>query len=72
MGSIRWIFGYINKYKIRFYFAFVAVLISSLISMINPYLSGKLVDEVIMKNKLNMLIGNSDKSNNKVYLPDDF
>ena len=56
MGSIRWIFGYINKYKIRFYFAFVAVLISSLISMINPYLSGKLVDEVIMKNKLNMLI----------------
>ena len=44
------------QYKIRFYFAFVPVLISSLISMINPYLSGKLVDEVIMKNKLNMLI----------------
>lgn len=56
MSSIKWIFGYINKYKLKFYFAIVAVLLSSLISMINPYLSGKLVDEVIMKNNNNILI----------------
>lgn len=56
MSSIKWIFSYINKYKFRFYIALAAVLLSSLISMINPYLSGKLVDEVIMKNKVNILI----------------
>ena len=56
MSSIKWIFGYINKYKFRFYFALSAVLLSSLIAMINPYLSGKLVDEVIIKNNSNILI----------------
>lgn len=56
MSSIKWIFGYINKYKLKFYLSLVAVLLSSLISMINPYLSGKLVDEVIMKNNSNILI----------------
>ena len=56
MSSIKLIFSYINKYKFRFYIALAAVLLSSLISMINPYLSGKLVDEVIMKNKVNILI----------------
>ena len=56
MSSIKWIFSYINQYKFKFYVAFSAVLLSSLIAMINPYLSGKLVDEVIMKNNGNMLI----------------
>jgi len=56
MSSIKWIFSYINKYKFRFYFALSAVLLSSLIAMINPYLSGKLVDEVIIKNNSNILI----------------
>lgn len=56
MSSIKWIFGYINKYKLKFYLSLLAVLLSSLISMINPYLSGKLVDEVIMKNNSNILI----------------
>lgn len=56
MSSIKWIFGYINKYKLKFYLSLLAVLLSSLISMINPYLSGKLVDEVIMKDNSNILI----------------
>ena len=56
MNSIKWIFGYVNKYKFRFYSAFLAALFCSLISMINPYLSGVLVDEVIMKSKSGMLI----------------
>src|SRR5471030_1591280 len=56
MSSIKWIFSYINKYKFKYYFALSAVLLSSLIAMINPYLSGKLIDEVIMKNKGDMLI----------------
>jgi len=56
MSSIKWIFSYINQYKFKFYVAFSAVLLSSLIAMINPYLSGKLVDEVIIKSNGNMLI----------------
>lgn len=56
MGSIKWIFSYINKYKFRFYFALSAVLLSSLMAMINPYLSGRLVDEVIIQNKVNILL----------------
>ena len=55
MSSIKWIFGYINKYKFRFYFALSAVLLSSLMAMANPYLSGKLVDEVIINNNINLL-----------------
>lgn len=56
MSSIKWIFTYVNKYKFRFYSAFVAALICSLMSMINPYLSGVIVDDVIMKNKSGILI----------------
>ncbi|WP_160688645.1 ABC transporter ATP-binding protein [Clostridium sp. C2-6-12] len=55
MSSIKWIFGYINKYKFRFYFALSAVLLSSLMAMISPYLSGRLVDEVILNNKMELL-----------------
>lgn len=55
MSSIKWIFSYIHKYKFRFYIALSAVLLSSLMAMINPYLSGKLVDEVIIQNKGNIL-----------------
>ncbi len=50
------VFTYVNKYKFRFYSAFVAALICSLMSMINPYLSGVIVDDVIMKNKSGILI----------------
>ncbi|OOM73761.1 putative ABC transporter ATP-binding protein [Clostridium puniceum] len=56
MSSIKWIFTYIRKYKFRFSFALTAVLLSSLIAMINPYLSGKLVDEVIMNNRRDILL----------------
>lgn len=55
MSSIKWIFGYINKYKFRFYFALSAVLLSSLMAMVSPYLSGRLVDEVIINNNMNLL-----------------
>jgi ATP-binding cassette subfamily B protein len=55
MSSIKWIFSYINKYKFRFYFALAAVLLSSLMAMVSPYLSGRLVDEVIINNNMNLL-----------------
>lgn len=55
MSSIKWIFGYINKYKFRFYFALSAVLLSSLMAMVSPYLSGRLVDEVIINNNIDLL-----------------
>ena len=69
MSSIKWVFTYVNKYKFRFYSAFVAALICSLMSMINPYLSGVIVDDVIMKNKSGIL---SIKISDKIYLSDGF
>lgn len=56
MDRIRWIFSYINKYKFKFTFAMIIVLVCSAMSMVNPYLSGKLVDEVILHGKKNLLI----------------
>lgn len=56
MDSVKWIFTYINKYKLKFYSAFIIVLLYSGFAMVNPYLSGKIVDEVIIGGKTSLLI----------------
>lgn len=55
MESIKWIGGYIKKYKARFIIALILVLICSGMNMINPYLSGVIVDEVITKGDTKLL-----------------
>lgn len=56
MDSVKWIFTYINKYKMKFYSAFIIVILYSGFAMVNPYLSGKIVDDVIIGGKTNLLI----------------
>lgn len=56
MESIKWISNYIKKYKIRFIIALILVLICSGMNMINPYLSGVIVDEVITKGNTKLLL----------------
>lgn len=56
MESIRWIGDYIKKYKYKFISALILVLASSALNMINPYLSGKVVDDVIIKNNKSILL----------------
>ncbi|ADL53572.1 ABC transporter ATP-binding protein [Clostridium cellulovorans] len=56
MESFRWIWSYVNKYKFKFCFALIMVLVAAAMTMVNPYFSGKIVDEVIGEGKTNMLV----------------
>ncbi|GFZ31172.1 ABC transporter ATP-binding protein [Clostridium zeae] len=47
MGSLKWIWGYMKRYKLKYFIALFMVLIASALNMINPFLSGKIVDQVI-------------------------
>lgn len=56
MDSIKWILGYLNKYKLRYSFGIILVLLISVVNMINPFIFGKIVDEVIGQGKTSLLI----------------
>lgn len=56
MSSLKWIFGYLKKYKIKYGIALLFVLFTSVINMVNPFLSGKIVDKVIGGGEVNLLI----------------
>ena len=56
MEGIKWIGKFIKKYRFKFILALKFVLVSSALNMINPYLSGKIVDEVIVKNNKKLLV----------------
>lgn len=56
MSSLKWIFGYLKKYKIKYGIALLFVLFTSLINMVNPFLSGTIVDKVIAGGEVNLLI----------------
>ena len=56
MDSLKWIFGYIKKYRLKYFVALILVLFTSAINMINPFISGKIVDKVLVNNQTNILI----------------
>lgn len=56
MDSVKWILEYLNKYKFRYGFGILLVLLISLVNMINPFIFGKIVDDVIAGGKTNLLI----------------
>ncbi len=56
MDSLKWIFSYLKKYKYKYIFALLLVLFTSAINMINPFISGKIVDKVLGKNETNLLL----------------
>lgn len=56
MDGIKWIGSYIKKYKGRFIIALLLVLVNAGLNMVNPYLSGVIVDTVITKNNRSVLI----------------
>ncbi|SHI83694.1 ATP-binding cassette, subfamily B [Clostridium amylolyticum] len=55
MDNFKWAWSYVRKYKYKFIPALILVLVTSLLSIIVPYLSGKLIDEVIYKGNRDML-----------------
>lgn len=55
MQSVRWIWKYMRDYKSRVFLGFLLVLIVAVLSMLNPYFSGRIVDEVIYGQKRELL-----------------
>ncbi|MHC1748819.1 MAG: ABC transporter ATP-binding protein [Cellulosilyticaceae bacterium] len=56
MDSLKWIWGYLKKYRYKYGFALVIVLITSFLGMINPFLGGEIIDQVLMGGKTDMLL----------------
>jgi ATP-binding cassette subfamily B protein len=56
VASIKWVWKYIKPYKIRLFTGLILVLICSLLSMVTPYMSGKIVDEVINGKNTGLLL----------------
>ena len=47
MGYIRWFLSFLKKYRVRMILGLILVFITSLLVLINPQISGMIVDEVI-------------------------
>lgn len=56
MNNYQWIWAYARKYKGKMVLAFIFVVINCLLIVINPYLSGMVVDKVIDGNQGNLLV----------------
>lgn len=55
MESIRWIWGYMRKHKIQFSFGIFLALSVTFLNLLNPYFSGRIVDDVIKGNQSYLL-----------------
>jgi len=56
MDSIKWIFSYLKKHRLKYFFALFLVLITSAINMVNPFITGRIVDRVLGKGETSLLI----------------
>ena len=56
MESIKWIDGYLKKYKHKYCFALMLVLSNSLINMVNPFVYGQLLDKVFIGKEFNLFL----------------
>ena len=56
MDNIKWIAKYVQKHKFKYCFSLVLVLVTAAINMINPFITGKIIDDVLGKNKTSLLL----------------
>lgn len=56
MHSLRWIWGYIRDYRVRFFLSLSLSLVISALNMVNPYIAGKIVDKVIFGRQNGLLL----------------
>lgn len=56
MGSIKWVWKYTKPYSLKIALGFALVLFCSALNMVNPYISGKLVDKVIINGERSVLL----------------
>jgi ATP-binding cassette, subfamily B, multidrug efflux pump len=55
LESLRWIWVYIKKFKVRYFLGLSLALFVSGLNMLNPYFAGQIVDEVIYGRKEDLL-----------------
>lgn len=56
MDSFKWILKYLQKYKFSYSFALILVLITASLNMVNPFISGQIVDKVLNAGAKDLLI----------------
>ncbi len=56
MKPFQWIWEYIRPYKWLIFLGLILVLVTSGLHMVNPYLSGRIVDDVIQKGETDLLL----------------
>lgn len=56
MEAFKWIWNYLKRYRIKYGLSIVLVLVVASISLINPILSGQIVDRVLIKGETQYLI----------------
>ena len=47
MTAMQWFYSFLNKYRVKLFFAMVLVTLSCIISIVNPHISGIIVDDII-------------------------
>lgn len=55
MTAMRWFYSFLKKYRFRLFFAMILVTITSLLAIVNPRISGIIVDDVINKGNRKIL-----------------
>ncbi len=53
--SFRWIWGYIRPYSLKMLLGLIMVLLASALAMVNPFMAGIIVDDVIKLSKKELL-----------------
>ena len=56
MQELKWLWRYIKPYRYHMLTAFLLVLVFTGLNMVNPYIRGKIVDDVIMAQNTNILL----------------
>lgn len=56
MEALKWIWSYLKKYKVNYGLSMILVLIAGIISLLNPILSGQIVDKVLVNGETQYLI----------------
>lgn len=56
MKNVKWVWGYIKRYKLRIFVSLLMVLAASALSMVSPYASGIIVDKVIKQGQKDILL----------------
>lgn len=54
--ALKWIWHYVSPYKGRMFIGLFLVLLVALLNMVIPYLSGVIIDDVIIKNNMSLLV----------------